>query len=117
MLIGRPSFRRLFGVQSGVRARLHVCVGCTGEFVQATRWDDPVNGTRLVGLRCAACGHERETVADLTATALFQAAQTDGAVRLEATADELAREQMSEWVASFAGALERDLIDAADFAR
>jgi hypothetical protein len=115
MLIGHLSFRRLFGVQSGIRARLHVCARCEGEFVQATRWDDPVNGTRRVGLRCAACGHERETVADLTATALFQAAHSDSVARLTEAADELAREQMSLWIDSFAGALERDLIDAADF--
>jgi hypothetical protein len=115
MLIGPRAFRRLFGVQSGVRARLHVCVECNGEFVQATRWDDPVDGTRRVGLRCAACGHERETVADLTATALFQAARSDGIARLAEAADELAREQMSAWVDSVTGALDRDLIDAADF--
>jgi hypothetical protein len=115
MLIGRLSFRRLFGVQSGIRARLHVCAKCEGEFVHATRWDDPVDGTRRVGLRCAACGHERETVADLTATALFQAAHTDRVAQLAEAADELARQQMASWVDSFAGALERDLIEAADF--
>ena len=117
MLIGHRSFRRLFGVQSGVRARLHVCANCEGEFVQATRWDEPVNGTRRVGLRCAACGHERETVADLTATALFKAAHSNSLARLTETAEQLARERMTAWVDSFAGALERDLIDAADFTR
>jgi hypothetical protein len=95
MLIGHLSFRRLFGVQSGVRARLHVCAKCEGEFVQATRWDDPVDDTRRVGLRCAACGHERELVADLTATALFQAAHSNSLARLTETAEELARERIS----------------------
>jgi hypothetical protein len=115
MLIGPRSFRRLFGVQSGIRAQLHVCVRCEGEFVQATRWDDPVDGTRLVGLRCAACGHERETTADLTATALFHAAHSNSIEQLAETAERLARERMTAWVESFSGALERDLIDAADF--
>ena len=115
MLIGHLSFRRLFGVQSGIRAQLHVCAQCEGEFVQATRWDEAVNGTRRVGLRCAACGHERETTADLTATALFKAAHTNGIEQLAETAERLARERMCMWVDSFAGALERDLIDANDF--
>jgi hypothetical protein len=115
MLIGHLSFRRLFGVQSGIRARLHVCAACEGEFVQATRWDDPVDGTRRVALRCAACGHERETVADLTATALFLAAHSNSIARLAETADTLARERMAAWVDSFTGALERDLIEAAGF--
>jgi hypothetical protein len=47
-----------------------VCARCEGEFVEATRWDEPVHGTRRMGLRRSACGHERETVAGLTATAL-----------------------------------------------
>jgi len=115
MLLGPLSFRRLFGVQSGIRARLHVCVQCEGELVQATRWDEPINGTRLVGLRCAGCGHERETTADLTATALFRAAHTNGIEQLSEAAERLARERMSAWVDSFTGALERDLIDATDF--
>jgi hypothetical protein len=115
MLIGHLSFRRLFGVHSGVRARLHVCAGCEGEFVQPTRWDAPVKGLRRVGLRCAACGHEREVVADLTATALLEAEHAYALDQLSEAADELARERMSTWVDCFARALERDLIDAADF--
>ena len=71
--------------------------------------------TRRVGLRCAGCGHERETTADLTATALFKAAHTNGIEQLAETAERLAHERMSMWVDGFAGALDRDLIDANDF--
>jgi hypothetical protein len=115
MLIGPRSFRKLYGVQTGVRAQLHVCGRCEGDFVQATRWDDVVDGARRVGLRCADCGYERETVADLTATALFKAAQANRVERLAETAEQLARERMNAWIERFADALERDLIDATDF--
>ena len=76
-----------------------------------------VDGTRRVGLRCAACGHERETVADLTATALFQAAHSNSLQQIGETAERLAQECLTTWVDSFSHALYRDLIDAADFAQ
>jgi hypothetical protein len=115
MLIGSRAFRRLFGVQSGVRAQLHICERCAGDFVEAIRWDPVVRGTRHVELCCTDCAHVRVVLADLTAAALFTAAQENRLARLTQTAEQLTRERMAAWVDSFTVALERDLIDATHF--
>jgi hypothetical protein len=108
------AFRRLLGPRFPVDA-LHVCHLCGGDYVNPTRWDAEGPDLWRVGLRCGACGFERETVVGPTVAELFDAALDKGFDRIAETADELERENMACWVATFSAALRRDLIDAGDF--
>jgi hypothetical protein len=89
------ALRWLLGPKLPVGA-LHVCRLCGGDFVNPTRWDAEGPDLWRVGLRCGACGHERETIVGPTAA-------------------DLERENMASWVETFSAALRRDLIDAEDF--
>jgi hypothetical protein len=108
------ALRWLLGPKLPVGA-LHVCRLCGGDFVNPTRWDAEGPDLWRVGLRCGACGHERETIVGPTAAQLFDQALDKGFDRIAETADDLERENMASWVETFSAALRRDLIDAEDF--
>jgi hypothetical protein len=92
-----------------------VCRECGGDYVNPTRWDPEAAEVWRVGLRCGACGYERETVVGPTAAQLFDKALDKGYDAIARRADELERENMTSWVETFSAALRRDLIDAGDF--
>jgi len=104
--------RRLLRPKLPLPGPLYVCPVCRGDYVNPVEWSWADDGTRWVKLRCGACEHRRETAVAATSAALLEAAH---ARRMARIADELERERMCGWVESFAGALERDLIDAGDF--
>jgi len=84
---------------------LHVCPGCRAPFVH------PVARSRIDGsrwsmiLRCGDCGWQREVVVADDVVVRF-----DDDVRAD-------RERLAREADAFAAALDRDLIDAADFMR
>ena len=80
-----------------------------------TRWDPEATEVWRVGLRCGACGYERETVVGPTVAQLFDKALDKGFDAIAKTADRVERENMTSWVETFSAALQRDLIDPADF--
>ena len=69
-----------------------------------------------VELCCGVCGHRRRTSVSAGDMRAFYSVVEGQKRTMAQTADELARERMSGWVDTFTGALERDLIDADDFA-
>jgi hypothetical protein len=115
--MARLSLRRLLGRRSPRAGALHVCAACAADFVNATFADADDDLTRRVHLRCGACGFERDTVADHVEAAVYDTAHANRLARIADDAERLALERMGGWVASFTAALERDLIDAADFER
>jgi hypothetical protein len=113
--MARLSLRRLLDRRSPRAGALHVCAECGADFVNAT-FEDPADDlSRRVHLRCGACGFERHAVADHVEAAIFDTAHANRLARIADDAERLAVERMNGWVASFTTALERDLIDAADF--
>ena len=99
------------------RTRLEVCTGCDSDYVHPVEWSESGDEHWWMLLRCGECGAEREvTVANLIAQrfgdTLDEAARDIG--RMVARLD---AERMASEVEMFAAALERDLIDPADFCR
>ena len=68
-----------------------------------------------MGLRCGACGYERETVIGPELAQMFDKALDKGFDAIAETADRLQTESMTAWVESFSEALQRDHIVASDF--
>jgi hypothetical protein len=107
-------FKRFFNRR---RATLSDCSACGSGFVHPVEWSPNDGGTWWMLLRCGECGVTREeTVPDEEAERYDR--QLDLAEHtLRSAADRLSRERLEEEAASFATALELDLIGAEDFAR
>jgi hypothetical protein len=97
--------------------RLHVCCVCHADMV-VPAWFEPVSDAEWhLLLRCGECGTYRDlvvvnAVADAYDRDLWRG--MDMIARALATAD---RDRMASEALTFIRALERDLIDAADFSR
>jgi hypothetical protein len=96
---------------------LHVCTACHEDWVHPVEWREADDAHWWMRLRCGGCSEEREvTVPDDVAQRFgkdldaAEAAINRELMRLDC-------ERMAGEVEAFVGALERDLIDAGDFAR
>jgi hypothetical protein len=95
--------------------RLQVCLWCGSNFASLVEWHVVDEHHWWVLLRCGECGVWcAETVSNSAAKALDRELDrtTLSIMRELARID---RERMEEQAQAFVGALERDLIDAADF--
>lgn len=99
------------------RHALHICAACGGDYANPAAWEQPDPLTWVVSLRCGACGHERDVTVGKGTARRFNRALDRGYNAIERAAERLERERMAGWVEAFGAALQRDLIDAADFAR
>jgi hypothetical protein len=96
---------------------LETCPVCTRDFVQPVSWE-PVGEERWwMFLRCAECGMSREALVTNAEAERFEAALHARASVLSREARRLEGERFEAEAQSFLAALERDLIDAGDFAR
>jgi hypothetical protein len=68
-------------------------------------------------LRCAQCDHEREVVVGNAEAERFDEALDRRADPIAQTLHRIDLDRMRSWVDTLTVALQRDLIDAADFAR
>lgn len=120
---GRRSPRRLTAAMHSIvslRGRmfgpaLHICAACGGDYANPAAWEEAGPAAWVVSLRCGACGHERDAHVDEAAARRFNRALDRGFNAIERAAERLERELMCGWIETFRLALERDLIDAADF--
>ena len=96
---------------------LQVCTVCHESFVHPVDWCEADSERWWMLLRCGACAAEREvTVADDVAKSYGE--DLDAAQReIDQAVQRLDGERMAAETEIFVQALERDLIDAADFAR
>jgi hypothetical protein len=98
-------------------AGLETCPVCARDFVQPVSWE-PVGSDRWwMFLRCADCGMSREVLVTNAEADRFEAELHARASIVSQRARELEGERIEAEAAVFFAALERDLIDAADFAR
>ena len=95
---------------------LHVCPACAGDFVNPLGWEESGTARWTVTLRCGACGHIGAHEVSPGQAKRFDHALDRGYDAISLAADRLAHERMASWVDTFAAALQRDLIDVADFA-
>jgi hypothetical protein len=96
---------------------LHVCHECHADYVHPVEWREADGDHWWMRLRCGSCFREREvTVPDAVAQRFgrdLDAAEQE----IGRAAAQLDQERMAREVEALAAALERDLIDADDFAR
>jgi hypothetical protein len=96
---------------------LHVCPACRAPFVHtvarsrldAARWS--------MRLRCGECRHERDVVVADDVAARYDDDLRDAAREIARAIAAEDRERLEREADAFAAALDRNLIDAADFAR
>ena len=104
---------------SGERTRssLATCVLCGRDFVVPVVWEAAGPDRWRIRVRCAECGTSRElTVTDAEAER-YDEELAAGARTLLREACKLERARMAAEVDTFVAALQRDLIEPADFAR
>ena len=95
---------------------LHQCAVCHAECVVPVMWESVDEKHWHMVLRCGACGTYREvTVGDDVARA-FERDLDRGTTEIRAALQKVDRDRMVIQADAFAIALQRDLIDAADFA-
>jgi hypothetical protein len=113
-------FRRLAAAArslAGSGDGLHRCPECGRDFVCPVEWDTVGEEHWLIALRCGECGHWREELVtneranDYDLTLDRQCSKISDALR------RIDRERMEAELDVLIAALDRDLIDAADFAR
>ena len=96
---------------------LEFCAACGADFVNPVEWNAVEDHSWWMRLRCAECQHEREVVVDNAEAERFDEALDRRADPIARTLHRLDRDRMKTWVDSITVALQRDLIDAADFGR
>jgi len=94
---------------------LHQCRICHDDYVVPVWWEE-VDGERWhMLLRCAQCDTYRDVIVVNDVAKAYERDLARGMAEIEATLDRSDRARMAEEVDVFVAALQRDLIDAADF--
>jgi hypothetical protein len=96
---------------------LSLCPVCARGFVTPSRWEPLDGGRWRIGLRCNACGHSQDAVAEDGIAQRFAEAVTASATEIEQSLHAPEPRCMDRWRAAFSEALARDLIGPNDFAR
>ena len=97
--------------------RLETCPACKKDFVQPVSWEPDGEEHWWMFLRCGECGMSREVSVSNADAERYEAALHSRASIISRALRKLEIERMATEVESFVTALQRDLIDAADFAR
>jgi len=95
---------------------LHQCPLCHGDYVVPVWWDALDDDRWQMLLRCPQCETFRDVVASNEVANEYEVALAKGMETIAASLYRSDRERMAGEVDVFIAALERDLIDAADFA-
>jgi hypothetical protein len=94
----------------------HLCPTCGGDFVYPVDWHEASKTHMSVRLRCGECETWREDTFPDDVLEQFDRRLDEAAGQMTDEADRLHREWRSTEADAFAAALDRDLIDAGDFA-
>lgn len=96
---------------------LSTCVLCRSDFVVPVQWE-PVGDDRWwIFLRCAECGTSREVTVSNAVAKRYDRELAAGTMAITRAAHRLEHERMAAEVDAFVAALQRGLIEPADFAR
>ena len=109
--------RLLGGARPAPVTGLHECPECRSDMVCPVQWHSVDSERWAMDLRCGECGSERKVVASNAQAADFDGALNERQRKLERALQRLEATRMANEIDAFVEALERDLIDAADFAR
>jgi hypothetical protein len=95
---------------------LHQCAVCHAECVVPVWWESFGDDRWHMLLRCGACGTFRDVIAADDVAHAYERDIDRGTREIRAALDRMDRDRMSVQADAFAAALQRDLIDAGDFA-
>ena len=95
---------------------IHQCVVCHDDYVVPVWWEDTGDKRWHILLRCAQCETHREVIVANDVALAYEQDLVRGMREIAEAADRNDRARMEAAARVFAAALERDLIDAADFA-
>ena len=93
------------------------CEHCGRDFVIPVSWFDLDEERWSIRLRCGECGAWREVRVTNAEAKDFDLTLDRQTAQIRSALDRIDHERMHAECAAFLGALQRDLIDAADFAR
>jgi hypothetical protein len=99
------------------RPALLGCPACGADALCPIEWQTFGDEHWDMWMRCGACGGWLEALVDNRAAAAMDVELDRQQALIRAAADALELERMAAEVETFVSALERDLVDAADFAR
>lgn len=102
--------------QLPAQAGLVDCIQCGSDFVVPTDWEPTLDARWWIALRCGQCGISREVNVTNDEAERFDAALDERMDVITGTLHRLDLERMAEEVETVLAALDRDLIDAGDFA-
>jgi hypothetical protein len=95
---------------------LHLCRVCHDDYVVPVWWDEVDDERWHMLLRCAQCETYRDVVVAEDVAKAYERDLQRGMAEISAALDRSDRARMAAELQVFVAALERDLIDAADFA-
>ena len=95
---------------------MHQCHFCHADLVVPVRWDEADDYHWEILLRCPECETYREVVVGNDVAKRYELDLERGMEEIASTLKRLERLGMIALLDTFVAALERDLIDAADFA-
>jgi hypothetical protein len=95
---------------------LHQCRFCHDDYVVPVWWEEVDDEQWHMLLRCAQCDTYRDVIVGNDVAKAYERDLDRGMAEIAATLDRRDRARMVEEVQVFIAALERDLIDATDFA-
>ena len=99
------------------RAALHVCPDCRRDCVVPVDWHTADDDHWWLRLRCGECGGTCELTVTDDEAARFERDLAVGMATIRGVVAALDRESMEHELTTLVAALQRDLIDASDFAR
>jgi hypothetical protein len=108
--------RRRRTERSALRPLLE-CPRCEADALCPMEWVTFGDDQWLMWMRCGECGRPLEVIVDNAAAAAIDLELDRQQAQIGAAADALSLELMAGEVETFVAALDRDLVDANDFAR
>jgi hypothetical protein len=113
----RRGAARRRGTASRPGTGLQVCIGCHADHVHPVEWRESGDEHWWMLLRCGTCRTAREVVVTNEIAERYGRDLDAAQAEMARAALKLDVERMAAEAETFAAALERDLIDADDFAR
>jgi hypothetical protein len=113
-------FRRLAAAARGLVGSgdgAHRCLDCGRDFMCPIEWETVGEDHWLIHSRCGECGTWRSEVVTNEEAKRYDLALARQSAEIALALARLEREQMAAELDSFVAALDRDLINASDFAR
>jgi hypothetical protein len=106
--------RHAAGPVQPVAGRLHICPRCHKDFVVPV-WSEKLGETHWIRLRCGQCAFIRQLEVENDAAERLKIELARGQAEIAAALARLDRQRMIADSATFAAALEHDLIGPGDF--